>query len=518
MRRPILVPLLLLAPVLLLAACSRDSGNPAPPRVDTPLPVPVLTSTVAVPVIVSLDELERELNKDIPTTLWTIDERIAKCIPAERLSIKFLGIKKAKITPDIPCHVKGSATRGHIRLGGKDGLLTVTMPASARITASDAGEKIIHETATAEAEVVADVRLELDQDWQARAKVDLDYRWIKEPGVSIVGQRLRLTSKADPKLKSVIAKLEAKLSAMAANYNTREALAKNWAEAFTVIELNRKNPEVWMRVAPQAIHISPWSISGRTITLPVSVTARAETIIGHKPDAPEATPLPPPSPPMGVQRVQLHLPVIADYSVLEPVLAKALGKLSKKGLIVPKFGKVDVQFGKVSVYPTSGGRVAVGLEIAAKTPGDYIDPHGTIWLAGRPYNVPGSQNVSFNDIDISSRTDSEGFDLLVAIAEHPKVKAIIATALTQDFTKDLAKLRAKIDPKLAALPIGKSFVLNTVITNFTNGEVTAAGQGLLMPVTAEAEARLSLRLAPKAGPAPVKTASGQPSKTPPARL
>lgn len=507
-----------LALLLLLAACNRDAGNPAPPRIDIPLPIPPLTSTIAVPVSISLDDLEATINKELPQTLWSIDERLPKCIPGQRVTIKLLGIDKGKITPDIPCRVRGSAVRGRARVTGAGEVLTLAMPVTATITAQDTGEKLIRETATAQAMVTARIKLGLTPDWKANAKVDLDYRWLREPGVDILGQRLKLTSKADPRLQKVVTKLEADIPRILARAHTREALAKNWAEAFTTIELNRTNPEVWLRVAPEAIHVSPWSIEGRSVTLPLAVRATAETIIGHRPSNPTPTPLPPPSPPMGGEQVQLHLPVVADYHVLEPVLAKALRKLSRKGIKIADYGTVDVKFGTVTLYPTTGGRVAVGLQIDAKSPRQLIRARGKLWLAGTPYNAPGSQKVAFKDLEIASSTDSPGFELLVAITEEPTVKAVIADALTQDFSRDLAKLMAKVEPKLKALPLGKDFTLAATITEFRNGQVSALGQGLFMPVDAQANAALSYHPAPATGPKPARIASGPPLRTPPARL
>ncbi|GGI89320.1 hypothetical protein GCM10007973_27140 [Polymorphobacter multimanifer] len=508
--------------LLLVAACSRDSGNPAPPRDDTPLPIPTLTSTIAVPVTGSLDDLQAAINRDTPETLWSIDERVAKCIPGARVSIKVLGVDRARVTPDIPCHVTGNAVRGPVTVGGSGDVLTLSMPVTASVTARDAGQKIIRKTATAEALVTAKVRLGLTPDWQPQARVDLDYRWLREPGVDLLGQRLNLTGRADPKLQRVIAKLEADIPRQLARAHTRETLAENWAQAFTTIELNRRNPEVWLRVAPEAVHVDPWRIEGREVVLPLSVRATAETFVGHRPDDPAPTPLPAPSPAMGGEGVLLHLPVIADYVALEPVLARALERLSRKGIKVADYGVVDVKFGKVTRYPTSRGRVAVGLQIDAKSPRQLVHAKGTLWLAGTPYNAAGSQRVAFKDLEVASSTDSPGFDLLVAITEEPLVKASIADALTQDFSKDLAKLMAKIEPKLAALPIGRAFTLRATITDFRNGQVSALGQGLFMPVDAQATAAVSYR-PPGSGRergadrAPAGSASDRPSKRPAAR-
>lgn len=507
----------LFSALLLLAACSRDAGNPAPPRIDTPLPVPALTSTISVPVSASLDALEARLEARVPQTLWTINEVRPACLPGQRISIGALGVKRAKITPDIACHIRSEARRGRLRLSGAEETLRLTMPITARVTVRDAGKRLTGETATASAIVNADITLNVTPEWQPDARVNLDYAWQQPPSLDLLGVKVGLKAPADKALADLVSSLEAEIPRQIAAIHTREALAAAWASAFTTIELNRQNPEVWLSVAPEALHVSPWQVSGRRITLPLTISATAQTTIGHRPPDPSPTPLPPPAPPTTDSGVSLSLPVIADYAVLEPVLAKALAKVSRKGVLIPDVGRVSVRFGKVTLYPTTRGRLAVGLEIDAKSPRGLVEARGTLWLAGTPRNEPGSQRVFFEDLEVASQTDSQGFDLLVAITNDPDIKAAIAQALTQDFSNDLEKLMVKIAPKLAALPLGRNFLLNAEITRFKNGQVSPLGQRLFMAVEAQATAALSYRPAPKSGPAPAKTAIDPPSKTPPAR-
>ncbi|WP_416906801.1 MAG: DUF4403 family protein [Polymorphobacter sp.] len=507
----------LLAAALLLAACSRDAGNPAPPRIDTALPTPALTSTLKVPVSASLDTLETRLDARLPPQLWAIDEVRQACIKAQRLTLKFLGVEGAKITPDIACHITGEATRGRPRLSGEGDTLRLTLPIAVRVNARDADHVLKGETATAEALVTAAIKLGVRPDWSPEAKVDLGYEWQAEPSLKVLGITISLKDKADEALAQLLPRLEAELPALLAELHARDALEGLWAEAFTTVSINRQNPEIWLAVSPEALHLDPWQIEARTLTLPLSVSASVETVIGHRPPDPVPTPLPPPAPPLTRDGVQLALPVTADYAVLEPVLEKALAKLSAKGIKLPDEGSIKVRFGKVSLYPTTNGRIALGVEIDARGERGLIDARGTLWLAGTPHNEPGSQRLTISDLEVASQTDSRGFDLLVAIADTDLFRETVAEALTQDFSNDLAKLEAKVRPKLADLPLGKSFRLQAEITRFQNGQVSALGQGLYMPVNAEAQARLIYAPPPAARPAPARTATDPPSKTPPAR-
>ena len=113
----------LLLLMITLTACGRDRNDPRPPRVDSAPVMPKLASTLVVPVDVRLADLESELNRATPQTLWSIDQREEKCVPAQRLTacaIKRkdgscrIGIKKLKVTPDLSCRVVGQVTRGRM--------------------------------------------------------------------------------------------------------------------------------------------------------------------------------------------------------------------------------------------------------------------------------------------------------------------------------------------------------------------------------------------------------------------
>ncbi|WP_439533117.1 DUF4403 family protein [Polymorphobacter sp.] len=490
----------------------QNAGNPAPPRVTAAADVPPLTSTMAVPITVDLDVLERRLDLRIPKVLTTIDKVEKACVPAQRLTLCLkrdeegkckIGLDKAKITPDIACRIVGEVRRGPVKLSGDGNAMKLVMPIEAQIRASDAKDKLAGKTATAAAEVRADIRLDLDPRWQPRAKVTIDYDWTEKPGISLLGARITFAGKADRALEPHIRALEGSLPAELGKFHSRRILEKTWEQGFATISLNKRNPPVWLRITPQTLHVDPWVIKDRKLTLPLAVTAYTETFIGDRPEPRPSTPLPPPGPALGAQGVRMNLPITADYKELEPVLARALGKLSKKGLKLADYGRADVKFGDVTLYPTTGGRLAVGMEIEAHSPLRLINAKGVLWLTAIPRNDADSQKVRFTDLQLASRTDSPGFEFLVAISQEPEVRAGLEAALVQDFSKDYNKLLARIEPRLAALPIGRDFIIRAVLDEIHNGQVAVLGEGLYMPVQIAGTATLELARTPNPSP-PVK--------------
>ncbi|GHC92271.1 hypothetical protein GCM10019060_18050 [Novosphingobium pokkalii] len=471
-----------LAALIALGACHHRPMDAAPPRATDAIAVPPQASTIAVPITARLDELAAALEREVPRELWSIDQPGQDCVASKRVEV--LGVKLK--TPRVECHIVGNVVRGPITLSGQGQDLVVTLPLHATVRARDIAGVFKQETATGDAMVRAHVRLSLARDWKPRAALDIHYDWTNEPGIDFLGQRITFTSKADAKLKGVIAKLERTLPSELDKLHLDREISRAWASAFTSLELNHANPPVWMRVTPQELRYGGYAVEGQRLVLRLGMQAQTETFVGNRPPDPAVRPLPPlhtlDSTP---GRMLFVIPVIADYRELEPVIAKALVKRSARPFDVPGLGAVTAQFGKVTCYGTTGGKVAVGVQFAAN------GAHGTVWLTGTPVNAPNSREVSFADLAVSGVTDSTGTDVLLALANTPGLSETIAAALGQNFENDYAKLMGKIDRALTEKRTG-DFVIRARINNVRTGRLKAAGQGLYLPVEGTGTATVSL--------------------------
>ncbi|WP_426162735.1 DUF4403 family protein [Sandarakinorhabdus sp. DWP1-3-1] len=496
-----------------LAACSERTSNPAPPRLTSVSPIQPQSSTIVVPISARVADLEARLNAEVPQTLVEIDKQ-TECVKAARVTacvvpkLKCKGLKcektgcevgldKARITPDISCRIVGRVTRGPIRLSGSGDVIRLVMPVSATVAARDVGHVIKSETATAAAEVRASIRLGMTGNWQPTAKVDIDYDWTEKPGISLLGARITFAGRADPEVARIIARLQARIPTELERLHPRDRIETAWKKGFTAVMLNRTNPPVWLRIAPQQLRYDGYHLADGELMLKLAVLANTETFIGKRPPDPPATPLPPPSRIAVDNGFRVHIPVVAEYDQLEPVLARALKKLARQPIELPGIGAVTVEFGRVRIYATTVGRLAIGVDMKVTGPGGLVQARGTVWATGIPYNEPGSQRVLVRDLRIDGRGDDAAFDVLLAVMQAPPVQAELRGGLSQNFARDYAKLLVKIDRALTEKRLG-DFVLSADITGVRNGVVTPFGQGLFMPVDAEGAG--SLRYAPTQAP------------------
>lgn len=495
----------LLAVLVLAAGCSAEDTTKtiAPPRITAPATLPQQQSVVVVPIRVPLADITAAAERAIPKDLWKIEKSGVNCIKAARLK---LGDKRLKITPDFKCTIVGEVRRGPVKLSGKGKTLRLTMPIEADLGAKNV-LGVIKETAHAKAVMTADMTFSVTGDWKPGGTVRVAYDWKDAPHIDFLGQRIELASKADPKLKELIAKAERKLPAELAKVQLKDRVEAGWKAAFTVISVNAKNPPVWMRVTPGVLGYEGYRVDGRDLELTLSLAALTEGFVGDRPADPTPTPLPPPGDPGKGTGITFHLPVLANPQALEPVILKALNKLNAKGIVLPALGKVDAKFLKATAYPTEGGRVAVGVEAEVRLAESRRDPvRGIVWLSAVPQNAPDSTRIEWRDVQMAARTDARGVNLLISLFESESVREEIRTALALNLQKDYDKLLVKVRAAVAEKQLGK-FRLTTTIDAVRHGEIAVTGAGLFLPVRAEGKA--VLRYSPQARTSRAAAAKGK---------
>ena len=479
------------ASAVLLAGCSAptDMAATAPPIGTDPIVFPKEPSQIAVEMKVDLAQLERALERELPRQLWQINRPGSECMASKKVDLALFKVK----SPKIKCTIIGKVTRGRLSLSGKGDTLNVTLPVSGALAARDVAGMFKGETATGAAEVTMALKLDLTGDWKLAGTTRLDYRWTREPGVDFLGQRITFTKQADRELGPVKNDVERIVARELANLPVRQTVEGGWRDAHDVFVLNHRDPAVWGRLTPQRFRFGGYDVTGRVLTLRLGLDALFETFVGTKPEVAAPGPLPPLAK-LDERKVMsvLHIPVIANYAVLEPVITEALAKRARRPFVIADYGSVTASFAKITVYGTGEGRIAVGGLFTAKSSLPLVEAaKGTIWLTARPVNAPGSRKVRFTDVEITGDSDLVGEDFLFALAQAPDFQSAITDALAQNFEGDFAKLRVKIDRALAARSAGISDY-SIAISDVRTGVITAHGQGLYLPVdvTAKIDAKL----------------------------
>jgi hypothetical protein len=473
-----------------LSGCSEKADAPEPPpRATDPVLVPHEVSRIAIDLKVDLAGLQRDIEADLPRELVEFAREDQVCVPSKKVDLALFKVK----TPKLKCDIEGKVTRGRIEVTGRGRQLIIRMPVKAEVVARDIGGILKRETGTAALDLTLAVKVDLTREWRLTSDVAVDYAWSKEPGIDFLGKRITFTKEADGALGPLRGKIAASIERSLKRVKLKAAAERGWRAAHTVLELNRENPAVWGRITPEHFSYGGYSISGKTMTIALGLEGTLETHIGVRPEPREPAALPPLELLSGRTGYGLlKVPAVADYAVLEPVVAKALAKRARRPFVLGDFGTVKASFGNIEIYGTTGNRIAVGIDFAAESDLSlWKKARGRLWLTALPLNAPNSRLVGFRDVQVSGSTDMVGEELLLAIANSQDLQSVIADALRQNFENDFEKLRAKIDRAIAFRKDGP-VAYSVTIDRIDTGRIKAYGEGLHLPVQLQARIEAEL--------------------------
>lgn len=459
-----------------LGACTDQASNPAPPRLTEPLVLKEQASTIRIPVAIPLKELEAAINAEVPQVLERIDEPQQACIKT-----------KSKLLPDISCRLVGTVRRGHIRLTGSGNVLRLSMPVSAVVRAENIGKIIKRETATGAMNVTARVTLGLSRDWRPHAKVAADYNWTNKIGIDFLGRRITFASKVDPKLRQILSGLERTLPRHLDKVQARSQVQRIWAKGFTSVRV-KTEPQIWARFTPERVGFSGYSVQGGNLVIGFAGQAKTETVLGERPADPPVTPLPNLMGNLPGRGINVHVPVLVLYNLLE--------RAALRELQVPEFRAVELKGGlkasadyhRVTIYGTPQGQVAVGVDMTLRT--GTVTTKGTVWFVAKPVVDIDKRVVGIHDLAVAGDTDSKAFNTLLQVVNQTKLRDRMMAVIRYDFTRDYDDGLAKADAWLAEQPF-EGFVFKGNMGRAEIRDVRLAPEGFLVEADATATAAMT---------------------------
>ena len=490
------VGIIFLFAVLMLGAFFdrvRITDYPIPERVTTTPDFAPARSILSTQIGIPIERVRLGLESDISRDLWSIDRHLRECVPRQDIGI--LGVQIAR-TPRVSCDVVGDVRRGSFLLEGRGNRLTARFPINATVRVENIGGVIARETATATAWIEVTARLGIDPQWRPSPDIDIEYSWVDEPGVDFLGQRIRFTNEADNELAEVIRQIEASLEREISSLDIRSEVESLWAQGFAIENLSRENPPVWLRLTPKSAGVGSLQANSRQVSVNVQIEALTEIFVGDSPERPEAGPLPANIPTSGPAGVTATLPVLADYSEVEPVVLRALRRLSDRGIAVDDLGRLDVAFEGVTIYATTENRIALGITATVEPVGNFTGrfwgvSSGEIWLTAEPVTEAGSEVVSVRNLQVFGDMDSDIGDLLVRFVQSEEVRAEIEAALVEDFRADYEMVIEKARNGIRSVMVG-NVELRLDLATIHHGPIQVTSLGLFMPVEATGAARVIL--------------------------
>jgi hypothetical protein len=384
------------------------------------------------------------------------------------------------VSPAVDCHLTGAVDRKDIQLSAMGNSLTASVPLSAWVTARGRGElgKNVQVTANGDMMLTGRITADVTPDWQPQLTLDPSYTWTTPPNFHILGIDVTIADKVDPPLRNAMEQFKGVLLQRVQDLKLRASAEQLWKKAFEPLAVSH-SPDVWVRFTPQQVGLSGVSSDEQSLNLNLMASGVTETFVGPKPTPSPVTTLPPLRKDLPSAAFAFYLPIYADYSAAAETLKKLLRVGESQEFSVPSIGLTRVTFTDVTLYPTTGNAIAIGISMQAKPPQRWFAATGTAWITGKIKIDSATEKLEPEELDFGAATDNTAANLLASIARAAPIRSKIEASLTYDFSKEYTNALQRANAALnQSLP--DNIALSGAITQANVDQITATAHGVYM--------------------------------------
>lgn len=431
------------AAIILLSACARSdiSERPAVDNGAASTQIETQPSTIGALVTLSLDQAIQAVNNALPTRYskdWSNG-------PDACADLRFLG------KHCVGTKYKYNVARGDITIapvGTNAVKLSVEVSLDGQGGFRGDGARLIKADAKnfdagAKVDIVLTPRI--GQDWCPTIDVNPSYSWTRSPRVEIVSRvNVDVSGQVSDAINEKIPEIKRAVQGAINCEQFKSQLASLYGKRTIPIAV-APDQNLHLNIEPLAFAFSGFNIDTQAIRLASLLTAKIE--LSGAPITPSALPLPPLSV-VGVSappRIAVAVPLRVPLALLQTEAQKIVGGKTFEG--DTPAGTVKATLTKVEIYPTSGGRVVVGIDLDAKLPGKFLDTKGSVFLVGMPVKEGGTV-VRLKDPTFTRILDNDVWNTL-SILFDSKIRSELDKSLRYDFSGDVEKAKRVLTEKLA---------------------------------------------------------------------
>lgn len=426
------IPFVCIAIVLLFAGSCRSVKPKAPAEAYQTLEYKAPESHIAVPVELSLREIETELNKQLNGLIYDdADYEDGILMKVWKVSPILLSMKGEEIVYEVP----------------------IKIWAKVKWEVKQFGFSISDEfTADAALRMTFNTRLKIGIFWQLEPQTTLQkYDWIQKPVVTGGSVSLPVTFIADRVIKSQQKLITETIDdEIKKQIEVRKYVEEGWNALHQPIQLYN-DPVAWLRISPTAIYVTPLTGDKDYARATIRIDAVTETFVGTKPVA-KLTNLP---------NASYINNASGDFviSLINDMTYAEAEKLAAQHLAGQTFsssnGKKKIHIDSIYIY--GGGE---NLIVKTKVSGNV---NGFIYLKGKPTYDSLSQTVYLKDLDYSIETKNAMIKTGNWILKSTLTKRL-QEALRYSVAADMAEIKKQINSYIGNYNITKNVtVKGTVI-------------------------------------------------------
>jgi len=290
--------------------------------------------------------------------------------------------------------------------------------------------------------VTADLSLQIDNNWCPSVAGILDYQWLREPSLEVVGGlQLNITSlvesQINPYLQQSLSMLNDSIPCAALN----QYLNSYWKNYSMALEIPQTQQLVYLNFSPKDFGSSDLLVNTDNISIVAKLQGQSE-INGQ----PLATVLEAALParsqlPNVPEQMKIQLPVEVDYATIQRSVLDAFGSRPIPFQYLGNAANFIIR--QVEIYP-SDAKLTVGIQFEVDSAGRLSDTAGWLFLSGTP-RIDQAQNELFlADVEFSQFVDNRLWSALATLLQG-SVKSTVEQATKMQLQPQIDQLRLELD-------------------------------------------------------------------------
>jgi len=292
-------------------------------------------------------------------------------------------------------------------------------------------------------EVIADIELDVDEQWCPVVKSTLTYQWLSEPRLRVLGRmKINLRSSVDRALQKQLPKLSQHLAQTIDCNHFRSRLSAQWKTHLIPVRLPGED-ETLLKIAPTGLAFSGSVAHSDHLSFSLSVDAITETLSGEA--AIKARKTPQTSIGLPARKRIESQPGTVDFNLLLRLSYDALTRLLTEKMVGKRFqaaGGTNLTINAIELYP-SGERLIFKIDFTARAASSWFDSRGTLYLSAQPMAGKEGRSLHFDDIRLTRIIDNELWRVLVTLLNEQILQAVIRES-RMDLTESIQRLEQNI--------------------------------------------------------------------------
>ncbi len=428
-------------------------------------PSEVPSSTIAVPIRLSVDDLRALADRKLPKQ-YNGDVEYLDGAVRGKLHYRLRREKDVEIT-------------------AVDGKIKIAFPVHFQVRfVGNALAAIVRVPFSASTEGALDVFItaapSIGRDWSIKTGAEVDYKWIRSPKLNVAGIRIGLQGETDKFLREAIRDDLYKMDdAINKEVKLQDIMQREWDNLTVPLKVDNA---IFLHFDPRGIAASPLDITPDEVTL----RARVETGISLSMRLGDSAParrkkLPPLGPYVpGDESIRLNVRALLNYDSLE---REAMKVLSGKNRVDP--GIIPVTVNSLRLMG-SGEKLTAAFGISAG------GSSGTIYATGEPYFDEERRVLSVRNLELTEETRSRAAKTAAWLL-RPALTGFLSEKLEWKLASQIDDLTNEARELIALRSLNDEFEFRGTLESAKFNELRVAAQGIEIGLNLEGAATLTYK-------------------------